>query len=63
MHCVSNIMILLQDECSYVSLRDVERCMIVFEWFHCLHKDIYKEMVRVGGMEEVRPCICNEDVA
>ena len=24
----------LQDECSYVSLRDVERAMIVFEYFY-----------------------------
>ena len=24
----------MQDECSFVSLRDVERAMIVFEWFY-----------------------------
>ena len=24
----------IQDECSFVSLRDVERAMIVFEWFY-----------------------------
>ena len=23
-----------QDECSFVSLRDVERAMIVFQWFY-----------------------------
>ena len=23
-----------QDDCSFVSLRDVERAMIVFEWFY-----------------------------
>ncbi|XP_018560281.2 LOW QUALITY PROTEIN: E3 ubiquitin-protein ligase rnf213-alpha-like [Lates calcarifer] len=27
-----------KDECSFVSLRDVERCMQVFEWFHKNHK-------------------------
>ena len=26
-------MLCSQDECSFVSLRDVERCMIVFEYF------------------------------
>lgn len=25
--------IFIQDECSYVSLRDIVRAMIVFEWF------------------------------
>ena len=24
----------IQDECSFVSLRDIERAMIVLEWFH-----------------------------
>ena len=42
---------ILQDECSFVSLRDIERAMIVLEWFHSvLHlletDDLYKDTVR-----------------
>ena len=42
--------VILQDECSFVSLRDIERAMIVLEWFHSiLHHieidDLYKDTV------------------
>ncbi|XP_049669068.1 E3 ubiquitin-protein ligase RNF213 isoform X5 [Accipiter gentilis] len=32
------------DECSFVSLRDVERCMEVFKWFHKRSKLLLKEL-------------------
>lgn len=32
------------DECSFVSLRDVERCMEVFKWFHKHSKLLLKEL-------------------
>ena len=43
-------LILLQDECSFVSLRDIERAMIVLKWFHSVldhveKDDAYKNMV------------------
>ena len=34
----------IQDECSFVSLRDVERAMIVFEWFYDKTKIIEDEL-------------------
>ena len=33
-----------QDECSFVSLRDVERAMIVFEWFY-ENNDFFEELL------------------
>ena len=39
---------LLQDECSYVSLRDVERFMIVYDWFHKMYRVIAAEMTDVS---------------
>ncbi|XP_067280905.1 E3 ubiquitin-protein ligase rnf213-alpha isoform X2 [Pseudorasbora parva] len=33
-----------QDECSFVSLRDVERCMQVFSWFYKNHPMILSEL-------------------
>ncbi|XP_029904896.1 E3 ubiquitin-protein ligase rnf213-alpha-like [Myripristis murdjan] len=33
-----------KDECSFVSLRDVERCMQVFVWFHGHHPIFVKEL-------------------
>lgn len=46
MHCNN----FLQDECSFVSLRDIERAMIVLEWFHSVldhieRDDLYKDTV------------------
>ena len=40
----------LQDECSFVSLRDIERAMIVLKWFHSVldhieKDDLYKDTV------------------
>ncbi|XP_042658256.1 E3 ubiquitin-protein ligase RNF213 isoform X2 [Tyto alba] len=32
------------DECSFVSLRDVERCMEVFKWFHKRRKLLLREL-------------------
>ncbi|KAM6403591.1 E3 ubiquitin-protein ligase RNF213-like [Rhynochetos jubatus] len=34
------------DECSFVSLRDVERCMEVFKWFHKRSKLLLRELER-----------------
>ena len=39
-----------QDECSFVSLRDIERAMIVLKWFHSVldhieKDDLYKDTV------------------
>ncbi|MCJ8738386.1 hypothetical protein PDJAM_G00035330 [Pangasius djambal] len=33
-----------KDECSFVSLRDVERCMQVFVWFYTNHKMFFEEL-------------------
>ncbi|XP_053495453.1 E3 ubiquitin-protein ligase rnf213-alpha [Ictalurus furcatus] len=33
-----------KDECSFVSLRDVERCMQVFEWFYTNYKMFFEEL-------------------
>lgn len=33
-----------KDECSFVSLRDVERCMQLFVWFYTNHKMFFKEL-------------------
>ena len=35
-----NLSFVLQDECSYVSLRDIERFMIVYKWFHEMHEEL-----------------------
>ncbi|XP_043106269.1 E3 ubiquitin-protein ligase rnf213-alpha-like isoform X2 [Puntigrus tetrazona] len=35
-----------QDECSFVSLRDVERCMQVFGWFYKNHPMLLSELAR-----------------
>jgi hypothetical protein len=37
-----------KDECSYVSLRDIERSMIVFEWFYKVYDDLSTEIQRIG---------------
>ena len=39
-----------QDECSFVSLRDVERAMIVFEWFY-ENNDSFEQLLKVEGYE------------
>ena len=41
LHCYTYI----QDECSFVSLRDVERAMIVFEWFY-EKNDFFQELLK-----------------
>lgn len=41
-----------QDECSFVSLRDVERAMIVFRYF-CEKADVFQELVAELAMQEV----------
>ena len=35
----------VQDECSFVSLRDVERAMIVFEWFY-ENNDFFEHLLK-----------------
>ena len=47
----------LQDECNFVSLRDIERAMIVLKWFHSVldhleKDDLYKDVVC--------SCFCND---
>ena len=37
--------IYVQDECSFVSLRDVERAMIVFEWFY-ENNNFFEELLK-----------------
>ena len=39
----------VQDECSFVSLRDVERAMIVFEWFYDKTNVIEHELRKQEG--------------
>ena len=41
--------ICIQDECSFVSLRDVERAMIVFEWFYENNESFEKFLKKVAG--------------
>ena len=44
----------VQDECSFVSLRDVERAMIVFEWFY-ENNDFFEELLKKDpGYNKVR---------
>lgn len=37
------------DECSFVSLRDVERCMQAFVWFHDHHEMFFSELQKFEG--------------
>ena len=43
----------LQDECSFVSLRDIERAMIVMKWFHSMLDHIEKDDVYTTSATEV----------
>ncbi|KAG9334572.1 hypothetical protein JZ751_007508, partial [Albula glossodonta] len=43
-----------EDECSFVSLRDVERCMQVFGWFHNNHNMLLGELGRFLGQNQKR---------
>ncbi|KAM4663578.1 E3 ubiquitin-protein ligase RNF213-like [Discoglossus pictus] len=36
----------MNNECSFVSLRDVERCVEVFKWFYNRHEQIIKNMTK-----------------
>ena len=44
---------LIQDECSFVSLRDVERAMIVFKFF-IDKRDLFKDLVVAKSKDDVR---------
>ncbi|ROL47362.1 E3 ubiquitin-protein ligase rnf213-alpha [Anabarilius grahami] len=46
-----------QDECSFVSLRDVERCMQVFGWFYKNHSMLLSE---IGQFESIQRTQRNE---
>ena len=46
----------IQDECSFVSLRDVERAMIVFEWFYDKTKVIERELNKQEGYKVTATC-------
>ena len=57
--------IYVQDECSFVSLRDVERAMIVFEWFY-ENNDFFVELLKHElGYNKVRKVlyICSNHVS
>ncbi|XP_041646892.1 E3 ubiquitin-protein ligase rnf213-alpha-like isoform X2 [Cheilinus undulatus] len=43
-----------KDECSFVSLRDVERCMQVFVWFHKKHPVLAEELKTFIGKQSQR---------
>ena len=49
-----NVCFVLQDECSYVSLRDIERFMIVYKWFF----EMYEELSNVKWNSNVRNSYC-----
>ena len=49
-------MLCSQDECSFVSLRDVERCMIVFEYFF-EQKDLFAERMNEKATKEKKVVI------
>ncbi|XP_077384207.1 E3 ubiquitin-protein ligase rnf213-alpha-like isoform X2 [Festucalex cinctus] len=40
-----------RDECSFVSLRDVERCMQAFVWFHDNHTRFFAELKKIDTNE------------
>ncbi|CAK6972178.1 E3 ubiquitin-protein ligase rnf213-alpha-like isoform X5 [Scomber scombrus] len=44
-----------KDECSFVSLRDVERCMHVFVWFHKNHSMFAEELTTFLQSEKKQP--------
>ncbi|XP_067222276.1 E3 ubiquitin-protein ligase rnf213-alpha-like [Chanodichthys erythropterus] len=46
-----------QDECSFVSLRDVERCMQVFGWFYKNHSML---LLEIGHFESIQRTQRNE---
>jgi hypothetical protein len=55
---------LLQDECSFVSLRDVDRALCVMMWFYAqrttlFHKidDLARNSLSAGPIEELREAL------
>ena len=64
------ILLTFQDECSFVSLRDVERAMIVFEYFYermeifaplmeeRAEKERRENVVEVDGQEVIHTVLC-----
>ena len=50
--------IFIQGECSFVSLRDVERAMIVFEWFY-ENNDFFEQLLKAEQGFEVYTCVNN----
>lgn len=46
-----------QDECSFVSLRDVERTMIVFHFFREKF-NLFRQFTAVKAEKEVYACLC-----
>ena len=49
----------VQDECSFVSLRDVERAMIVFEWFY-ENNEFFQQLLE--KLPEYEVCIIVDSV-
>ena len=47
----------IQDECSFVSLRDVVRAMIVFEWFYDKTRIIEHELSKQEGYKVTITCL------
>ena len=50
------MLLMLQDECSFVSLRDIVRAMILFDWFmEKLNTDIFqKELKQQESCDSVK---------
>ncbi|XP_057717215.1 E3 ubiquitin-protein ligase rnf213-alpha-like isoform X2 [Corythoichthys intestinalis] len=45
-----------RDECSFVSLRDVERCMQAFLWFHDKHDRFFAELKEFSANQNGQKC-------
>ena len=60
--CVFYVHMVSQDECSFVSLRDVERAMIVFEFF-VEHMGLFAPLINTKAqgalVKYVCSCICS----
>ena len=51
--CIMITSTVVQDECSFVSLRDVERAMVVFKFF--IDKmSLFKDLIAEKAKDEVR---------
>lgn len=51
----------LQDECSFVSLRDVKRAMIVFEYMYKI-MDIFGPLMNQKALDQNFPCYVSQQL-